>query len=101
MAFEFAIPQIPGTGNIAVCTYGEYFIFGNSGPFIESMAQALVLPNVASMREHDDYLEIEPEIDPLDFWLVYPRARDSALHRAIAERSREISSFDMGAGTAT
>ena len=64
VAFEFAIPQIPGTGNIAVCTYGEYFIFGNSGPFIESMAQALVLPNVASMREHDDYLEIEPEISP-------------------------------------
>lgn len=62
VAFEFAIPQIPGTGNIAVCTYGEYFIFGNSGPFIESMAQALVLPKVSSMREHEDYLEIEPDI---------------------------------------
>jgi len=46
-------------------------------------------------------LDVEPELDPLDFWVVYPRARDSALHRAIAERSREISSFDMGAGPAT
>ena len=39
-------------------------------------------------------LDIEPELDTLDFWFVYPRARDSALHRAIADRSREISSFD-------
>jgi len=41
-------------------------------------------------------LEIAPELDPVEFWLVYPRTRDSALHRAIAERSREISTFHMG-----
>lgn len=62
VAFEFAIPQIPGTGNIAVCTYGEYFIFGNSGLFIDAMAQALVLPNVPSMREDKDYQEFEEEM---------------------------------------
>jgi DNA-binding transcriptional LysR family regulator len=64
-----------------------------------------LLPPGIFRREVDQgdllVLEVEPELDPLDFWLVYPRARDSALHRAIAERSREISSFDMGAGTAT
>jgi DNA-binding transcriptional LysR family regulator len=64
-----------------------------------------LLPPGIFRREVDQgdllVLEVEPELDPLDFWLVYPRARDSALRRAIAERSRQISSFDMGAGTAT
>lgn len=63
-AFEFAIPQIPGTGNIAVCTYGQYFIFGNSGPFIEQMTRALVDARVPSMRDDKDYLTIEADISP-------------------------------------
>jgi DNA-binding transcriptional LysR family regulator len=40
-------------------------------------------------------LEIKPELEPLDFWSVYPRARDSALHRAIVERASEISTFHV------
>jgi hypothetical protein len=55
VAFEFAIPDIAGTGSIAVATLGEYFIFGNSGPFIRRMVEAMV--DGRSRRTEDEFVE--------------------------------------------
>ena len=64
-AFEFAIPQIPGTGSLAVCTYGDYFIFGNSGPFILRMVRALNGKDTSIVQEKEyDYKEFESDMPP-------------------------------------
>ncbi|MCA8958493.1 MAG: hypothetical protein KDC87_20620 [Planctomycetes bacterium] len=60
-AFEFAIPQVPGTGNVAVATYSDYFIVGNDGPFIHRVALALN-GKVPSMKDDKDFGEFEVEM---------------------------------------
>ena len=63
VAFEFAIPQVPGTGAIALCTYGEYFIFGNSGPLIRSMVRTLNrAAGTVSRVQDEDFKEFVDEM---------------------------------------
>jgi len=70
VAFEFANPLIPGTGQLAVCTYGlgvgrgqaQYFFVGTSGPLIKRMINAR-LDKVRSLRSDPDYQNhFEPEL---------------------------------------
>ena len=63
VAFEFAIKQVPGTGAIAACTYGEYFIFGNSGPLIRDMVRTLNRTEGTASRSRDaDFKEFVTEM---------------------------------------
>ena len=61
VAYEFAIPDIPGTGSIAICTYGEYFIISTSGPLIHSIVAART-GKVRSRSDDPDFAEFVEEM---------------------------------------
>ncbi len=69
VAFEFASSLIPGTGHLAVCTYGvgtrrgqaSYFLLGTSSELIRRMVRAR-LDQVPSLRSDPDYQEFEKEL---------------------------------------
>ncbi|MHC4077267.1 MAG: hypothetical protein ACYST0_02365, partial [Planctomycetota bacterium] len=70
VAYEFANSLIPGTGALAVCTYGlglgrnqaQYFLVGTSGDLIKRMINAR-LDKVQSLRSDPDYQDhFEPEL---------------------------------------
>lgn len=63
VAFEFGIPQIPGTGQVAAATYRDFFILGNSGPLIREMALTLgVTDGYPSVYDAPEFKQFEAEL---------------------------------------
>ena len=62
VAFEFAIPDVHGTGHIAACAWGEYFMFGNFGVFIRDMTRTFTGEAGKSRREDPDFEEFVQEM---------------------------------------
>jgi hypothetical protein len=96
VAYEFANPLIPGTGSLAVCTYGvgagrgqaQYFFVGNSGNLIQRMINARLDPR-ASLRNEPDYkVNFEPELPNAVNGLVWVSGRQikEVLQALLAER---------------
>ncbi len=53
-AREFINPNIPGTGEIAILLYGNFFVVSNSGPLVRDMALArLKGTNVLALRDYE------------------------------------------------
>lgn len=55
-AREFVNPNIPGTGEIALLLYGNFFVVSNSGPLIRDMALSrLQGRNVLALRDYETF----------------------------------------------
>ncbi len=68
-AREFVNPNIPGTGEIAVLIYGDFFVFSNSGPLIREMIGARI--GGQNLLGLPDYKTFEQELAPKLNGFVY------------------------------
>lgn len=61
---EFTNPQIPGTGEIAVVVFREFFVLSNSGPLIFDILRARHpnLTGAKSMRDLPSFRDVEREL---------------------------------------
>lgn len=60
---EFLHPQIPGTGEIAMIVFRQFFVISNSGPLIKDMLRTRYnFKGARSMVESDAYQRIESEL---------------------------------------
>ena len=70
---EFTNPQIPATGEIAMITFGEFFIVSNSGPLIRDILRTHYgsQSGMRSIRDLDHFYSVEEELSPSLSGLVW------------------------------
>ena len=70
---EFTNPQIPATGEVAMITFGEFFIVSNSGPLIRDILRTHygAQSGMRSIRELDHFYAVEEELSPSLSGLVW------------------------------
>ncbi|MFT4515755.1 MAG: hypothetical protein ACI91B_004474, partial [Planctomycetota bacterium] len=61
---EFTNPQIPGTGEIAMLVFREFFVVSNSGPLVRDIVRTRygAQTGLRSIRDTTEYAELEPEL---------------------------------------
>lgn len=70
---EFTNPQIPATGEVAMITFGEFFIVSNSGPLIRDILRTHYgsQSGLRSIRDLDHFYAVEEELSPSLSGLVW------------------------------
>jgi len=70
---EYCNPQIPATGQIAMITFGEFFVVSNSGPLIRDILRTRygAQSGMRSIRDLDRFIEVEDELSPSLSGLVW------------------------------
>jgi len=70
---EFCNPQIPATGQIAMITFGQFFVVSNSGPLIRDILRTRYgqQSNMDSIRDLDSFVPVEEELAPVLSGLVW------------------------------
>ncbi|MBK8975981.1 MAG: hypothetical protein IPM29_08650 [Planctomycetes bacterium] len=61
-AREYANPNIPGTGGIAILIYREFLVLSNSGPLIAALMDARLNARSIMDAQSSDYRIIEPDL---------------------------------------
>ncbi|MCK5941949.1 MAG: hypothetical protein KAI24_08285, partial [Planctomycetes bacterium] len=63
---EFTNPQIPATGEIAMITFGEFFVVSNSGPLIKDILRTRygAQSRMRSIRDLERFRAVEDELSP-------------------------------------
>lgn len=70
---EFTNPQIPATGQIAMITFGDFFVVSNSGPLIRDILRTRygAQSGMRSIRDLDQFVPVEDELSPSLSGLVW------------------------------
>lgn len=70
---EFTNPQIPGTGEIAMLVFREFFVVSNSGPLIRDIVRTRysATTGARSIRDTSEYAELERELSSTLSGLVW------------------------------
>ena len=93
---EFTNPQIPGTGQIAMVVFRDFFVLSNSGPLVKDIVRTRYSADRArSIVEHDAFqTEIEPELPSELNGLIWLQGRNLVTlfddYLAFAEGASEL-----------
>lgn len=71
--YEYTNPQIPATGEVAMITFGEFFVVSNSAPLISDIVRTNygAQSGMRSIRELDHFYPVEEELSPTLSGLVW------------------------------
>ena len=71
--YEYTNPQIPATGEVAMITFGEFFVVSNSAPLISDIVRTNygAQSGMRSIRELDQFYPVEEELSSTLSGLVW------------------------------